>query len=339
MAAISIIRKLNQISNIQVYYIGSYKGVEKQLISDLNIPYYSIQTGKLRRYLSAKNITDLFRVFAGLIQSLIFMLQFRKKTLIFSTGGFVSVPVIFAAKITGKRVFIHEQTSKIGLANQMASKFADKIFVSFEKSLPFFSAHKTYFSGYPLREECYENQINPVEIEGHKLNGLTIPIIMVTGGGNGSKLINNFIKKNLFALKDKYLIVHQVGKIDIQEFRNFQDHNYLPIEFIHSEMIDLFKLAQVVISRAGAGTVSELIALRKKSILIPLKIAQRNEQFFNAKEAETKLRSIIIQEEALEGIDLVALLDGFQPNVSPPSVPEKNATLFLCKAIQKHFES
>lgn len=301
MPGLTIIKAVNKDSKYDIHYIGGIASIERELVKDYQLTYHPIHTGKLRRYLSLENLKDVARIFIGLLDAFKVLWKFDKKeTLVFSTGGFVCVPVVMAAKLQGKKVFIHEQTSRVGLANKICSYFATKIFISFEDSFKYFDETKTYFSGYPLRQECYTDEINPVKIRGRIINDSQKPIMFITGGGNGAQLINKLIEKNFSILIERYLIVHQTGKQFFQEFDNKLKHaDYHPVPFVGPEMIDLFKLATVTVSRSGAGTVCELIAVGKKSIYVPLKIAQKNEQFFNALEAHKKLGSIIIEEKEL----------------------------------------
>jgi UDP-N-acetylglucosamine--N-acetylmuramyl-(pentapeptide) pyrophosphoryl-undecaprenol N-acetylglucosamine transferase len=261
----------------------------------------------------------------------------RKKTLVFSTGGFVSVPVVLAAKLQRKKVFIHEQTSRVGLANKICSIFADRVFISFEDSFKFFDENKTYFSGYPLREECYNDEIRPVHIQGRLINESTKPILFITGGGNGSQLINKLIEKNLKYLTERYLVIHQTGKTYFNEYNKLKSEDYIPLAFVGQEMIDLFKLATVTISRSGAGTVCELIAVGKKSIYVPLKIAQKNEQFYNALEAHKKLGSLIIEEKELSDKSILAALDEIGMDNPMVKIQKQNGLQFLVEEIEKAF--
>jgi UDP-N-acetylglucosamine--N-acetylmuramyl-(pentapeptide) pyrophosphoryl-undecaprenol N-acetylglucosamine transferase len=338
MPALTIIKKINENKVFEIHYIGGINSIERELVRDYQLTYHPIQTGKLRRYLSVENIKDTMKVFIGLVDAFKVLWTFnRKNTLVFSTGGFVSVPVVIAAKLQGKKVFIHEQTSRVGLANKICSIFADKIFISFEDSFKYFNEHKTYFSGYPLREECYTEKINPVVIQGVSLNESPLPILFITGGGNGAQLINKLIKKNLEVLVTRYLIIHQVGKSHLAEFQLIKHKNYIPLAFVGPEMIDLFKLATITVSRSGAGTVCELLAVGKKSIYIPLKIAQKNEQFYNALEAHKKLGSIIIEEKELT--DESFLLALHELGVSNPmkKIQKLNGLDYLIREIHQSF--
>jgi UDP-N-acetylglucosamine--N-acetylmuramyl-(pentapeptide) pyrophosphoryl-undecaprenol N-acetylglucosamine transferase len=335
MPALTILKKINANHLYDVHYIGGINSIERELVRDYKLTYHPIHTGKLRRYLSVENFKDTMRVFLGLVDSFKILWSFkRKNTLLFSTGGFVSVPVVIAAKLQGKKVFIHEQTSRVGLANKICSFFADKVFISFEDSFKYFDESKTFFSGYPLREECYLDHIQPVIINGRTLNNETMPILFVTGGGNGAQLINKLIEKNFKELTEKYIIVHQVGKNFVHEYSHLKHPHYIPLPFVGPEMIDLFKLATVTVSRSGAGTVCELIAVGKKSLFIPLKIAQKNEQFFNALEAHKKLGSLIIEEKELTDETFLAALKEIGLNNSIKRLKIQNGLDYLIKEIE-----
>ncbi|MCO4792255.1 MAG: UDP-N-acetylglucosamine--N-acetylmuramyl-(pentapeptide) pyrophosphoryl-undecaprenol N-acetylglucosamine transferase [Bacteriovoracaceae bacterium] len=313
MPALTLIEELKN-KGYEIEYIGG-NGIESEIVPGKEIKYHLIHTGKLRRYFSFQNMIDLFKVGLGVIEA--FFILLRKSpmnTLVFSTGGFVSVPVVVAAWLTGKKIFIHEQTSRVGLANKIASKFADKIFISFEESFNYFPKNKTVYSGYPVRDSCHSDSIGKVLIDGKEVNNSDRPILFITGGGNGAKLLNEKIKENLAELSQKYLVIHQVGKQFIDEYEKLKSDYYIPVKFVGEEMIDLFKLSSVVLSRAGAGTVSELISLNKRSIFIPLKIAQKNEQYHNAMEAQKKIGSMVVEEEEFSSLKLSTLLDSFLSN-------------------------
>ncbi len=335
MPALTILKKINANQKYDIHYIGGIKSIERELVGDYQLTYHPIHTGKLRRYLSQENVKDILKVFLGLVDSFKILWKFKRKgTLVFSTGGFVSVPVVIAAKLQGKKVFIHEQTSRVGLANKICSLFANRVFISFEDSFKYFDEKKTFFSGYPLREECYSDKIGPVVINGRNLNNETRPILFITGGGNGAQLINKLIEKNFKELTSKYIVVHQAGKSFFKEYLNLKHPDYIVLPFVGTEMIDLFKLATVTISRAGAGTVCELIAIGKKSIFIPLRIAQKNEQFFNALEAHKKLGSLIIEENELTNESFLGALNEIGTTNSLKRAKTPNGLDYLIKEIE-----
>lgn len=309
MPALTLIEALKS-QGYEIEYVGG-NGIESEIVPARNISYHQISTGKLRRYLSFHNLLDMFKVGLGTIQAFFFLLSRPRSTLVFSTGGFVTVPVVIAAWLTGKKIYIHEQTARVGLANRIASKFADKVFISFDDSKSFFPESKTQFSGYPLRDQCYIDSIGEINILGVDVKSTDRPVLFITGGGNGAKILNEKIKENLDELSKKYLIVHQVGKQFMDEYSALKNDHYLPVAFVSGEMIDLYKKAEVIISRAGAGTVSELISLNKKSIFIPLKIAQKNEQYHNAMEAHEKIGSLVIEEDDFASLSLNEILEKF----------------------------
>jgi len=307
--ALTLINKLKHNNDTKIFYIGSYSGIERKLVGKINIEYKAILTGKLRRYLSFKNIVDIFKVLLATLQVMVYLIKKKNKnTLLFSTGGFVSVPPVIAASILRIPVYVHEQTSRIGLANMIASKFATKVFISFEETKRFLPPAKTIFSGYPVRDECYLENIIIDEIKGIKLKEVKKPILFVTGGGNGSDLVNRLLEKNLNILKQKFFIIHQAGIDHLAKYQKYEDSDYIAVDFVEN-IIDIFKLSRVVISRSGAGTVAEMIALGKPSIFIPLKIAQKNEQYHNAMAAQKILGSIVIEEDQLNNIDLLSEID------------------------------
>lgn len=338
MPALTLIKKINQNNEYDVHYFGGIQSIERELVKDYQLTYHPIHTGKLRRYLSVENLKDVFKIVLGFFEALFILFSFsRKNTLVFSVGGFVSVPVVFAAKLLGIKVFIHEQTSRVGLANKLCSTVSDKIFVSFQDSTKYFPSGKTIYSGYPVREECYSPEIASVIINGVTLNNITKPILFVTGGGNGSFLLNELIKNNFNELISEFAIVHQVGKNFIEEYSRVKHPDYFPEAFVGKEMIDLFKLATCTISRSGAGTVCELLAIGKKSIFIPLKIAQKNEQYFNALEAKKILGSIIILEDEINSEVFLRSIREIGKNNSIQKAIRKNSLDFLVREIQDSF--
>jgi UDP-N-acetylglucosamine--N-acetylmuramyl-(pentapeptide) pyrophosphoryl-undecaprenol N-acetylglucosamine transferase len=322
MPAITLIEELKKLEDYRVIYIGSSDNVESEIVPDKVDTYHPISTGKLRRYFSIQNFIDLFKISFGLLQSVFIMLKYSKKdTIVFGTGGFVSVAPIVAGWLTGKKCFIHEQTSRMGLANKICSKFSETVFVSFKQSLDYISPGKAKYSGYPIRPAFFSEP--DVLCEALKENLDQLPILFVTGGGNGSALINKLIRDQIDSLTQSFFIVHQVGKQFIDEYQPLKGPNYHPMAFIGHEIIDLFKRADIVLSRSGAGTVCELMAIKKRSIFIPLKIAQKNEQYHNAMEAHKLLGSLVVTEDELKNEDtsIVNILKSFQENSTAGTDP------------------
>ena len=337
--AMTLINKLRR--RYRVVYIGSIQGIERRLTKEVDIEYFPIPTGKLRRYLSLQNVLDVFCVLAGIIYSFFILIRLDRSTIVVSMGGFVSLPVIVAAYFQRKPILVHEQTSRVGLANRIASFFADKVYVSFEDSLKLFPEDKTIFSGYPVKGECYEESPNNDVICGVDLSSNDKPVIFVTGGGNGSALLNEKVKDELDVLQDRYTVFHQVGKSYFDEYKALETQTYRPFDFLGDGMIDLFKISDVVLSRAGAGTVCELLTLGKRSIFVPLKIAQKNEQLHNACQAQDILRSVVVEEDAFGQVSLISLLESFLAEdvegERDNPYRRQRGTDFLIKEIDGHY--
>lgn len=336
MVAITLIKYFrNRQPSIKIEYIGSHQGLEKILCLQNDVSYHEISTGKLRRYFSLENFLDVFKVLLGFLQCFfLFFTKLKKAEIVFSTGGFVSVAPCVVARVLGRKVYLHEQTSRLGLANKIISKFADKVFITFESSRVFLPKDKVIFSGYPLREDILSNSANFEVIKGVSLRDSRKPILFVTGGGNGAQVINELILKFKSELLDDYIIFHQVGSKFVTEYQKMESENYKVFDFIGEELISLIKAASVVISRAGAGSVCELMALNKKVVFIPLKIAQRNEQFHNAQEASKHIRVEIIEEDDLKGVFLPETLSALrEQEVSSPL--EKKNDQNPCEVIYK----
>ena len=307
--ALTLIDAIKKSSDINIYYVGGKRSVERELVRAQGLKYYAIQTGKLRRYFSIENMIDFFRFIIGIVQSLVILFKYKKReTLIFSTGGFVGLPLVIAAGILGFPVFIHEQTSRVGLANKIASYFAEKVFISFLESKKFFPEHKIIFSGYPLKDACFTPKDKGFIFENIKLAEIEKPILLITGGGNGSKLLNDFVTVQINSLTSKYFVIHQVGQKFIEEMKSLEINNYHPVAFA-DQIIEIMKHADLIISRAGAGTVMELMALQKTSVFVPLKIAQKNEQYHNAMEASKLVGSAVVKEDDLNKMSIDEMFD------------------------------
>ena len=280
----------------QVTYIGSYTGIEKQLIEDLGITYYGISSGKLRRYKSWKNLTDPFRVIAGYFQSRK-LIRKIKPNIVFSKGGFVSVPVVLAASHKHIPVIIHESDMTPGLANKIAMRGATKICCNFPETLKYLPKDKAVLTGSPIRHELLLGN----KPAGLKLCGFNTskPIILVVGGSTGAVKVNNAVRAILPDLLKKYQVVHLCGKGKTDASLNGID-GYIQFEYISDQMRDLFAISDIVISRAGANAICELLALRKPNILIPLPASQsRGDQLLNAASFEKSGYSYVLQEEEL----------------------------------------
>lgn len=328
LPALSLIKKIREtVPTAEIVCIGSYEGIESRLLSSFN--YTGISTGKLRRYFSLENMLDFFKVIYGVGQAYLKLFSFdRRDTVIISTGGFVTIPVVLAGWLQGKPILLHEQTTRAGLANRITSFFADRCLLTFKESLPFFPLEKSKFVGYPFREEVFQPAPN-ISIKGKLLGEIDRPILFLTGGGNGSKLLNDSLYELLPFLSQEFFIVHQCGHNFYKDLVKDETETYKVFDFVGDEMIALMKKSSVIISRSGAGTVCELVALGKPSIFIPLKIAQKNEQFHNAVAARDLLGSIVIEEEELTQNALLKAIEEIQRKPSLPLLKKNPIDLIL----------
>lgn len=292
---LALIPRLKEL-NFEIKYIGSAKGIEKEIITKEDIPYFEISSGKLRRYFDIKNFTDPFKVAKGVVDALK-ILSKEKPDIIFSKGGFVTVPVVMAASLKKIPVISHESDLTPGLANKIASPFCNKLCVTFPESLKYVKGNKGVLTGTPIREEL----LNGSRIKGNnfcnfKQNKM---VLMVIGGSLGSKIINENIRKILEKLLKNFNIIHICGKGNIDDSLKGVE-GYKQYEYLSEELPHLMAIADIVISRAGANTIFELLALKKLNILIPLSAnASRGDQVLNANSFEKSGYSKVIKEEEL----------------------------------------
>lgn len=280
----------------EIAYIGSYDGIEKKLVTDFDIPYTGIATGKFRRYLDVKNLTDPFRVVKGFGEARKFLKEY-KPDVVFSKGGFVSVPVVRAAASLGIPCIIHESDMTPGLANKLCIPAATKVCCNFPETLKMLPEGKAVLTGSPIREELTQGN----KLEGLNLCGFTAnkPVILVMGGSQGAANVNKAVRDALPRLLEDFQIVHLCGK-DKMDNLLLNTPGYKQFEYIKSELKDLFAMADIVISRAGANAICELLALKKPNILIPLPASSsRGDQLLNAKSFEAQGFSIVINEDDL----------------------------------------
>ncbi|MBQ1291679.1 MAG: undecaprenyldiphospho-muramoylpentapeptide beta-N-acetylglucosaminyltransferase [Lachnospiraceae bacterium] len=284
-----------QRAGYEVYYIGSIGGMEKKMIEDSGIPYLGIETGKLRRYFDPKNFSDPFRVIKGFGQARKFLKEYRPDV-IFSKGGYVAVPVVRAAHTLHIPCVIHESDVTPGLANKLCFSSADKVCCNFPETLEKLPADKAVLTGTPIREDLFTGSRE----EGLKLCGFTDdkPVLMVTGGSQGAASVNSAVRENLDALLKDFQIVHLCGKDKMDNLR-LTIPGYKQFEFVSDEMKHIFAMADVVISRAGAGAISELLALKKPNILVPLAHDSRGDQILNADSYRAQGYSMVVTDEEL----------------------------------------
>lgn len=286
-----------------IHYIGSYNGIEKKLIEQFGIPYHGIASGKLRRYFSLQNFTDPFRVLKGFGEARK-LIKALKPDVIFSKGGFVSVPVVIAGKQCHVPTIIHESDMTPGLANKLAIPSATKVCCNFPETLAHLPKDKAVLTGCPIRQELLSgNRETALKFCNFKSNK---PVILIIGGSLGSVVVNNAIRSILPELLERFQVVHLCGKGKVDESLSHLE-GYVQFEYIQDELKDLFTLADIVISRAGANAICEILALHKPNLLIPLSAnASRGDQILNARSFERQGYSIVLEEEELKDS---ALLD------------------------------
>lgn len=285
-----------QEAGYEIAYMGSYDGIEKKLIGDFDIPYTGISTGKFRRYFDPKNLSDPFRVLKGFAEARKYLKQF-KPDVVFSKGGFVSVPVVRAAASLGIPCIIHESDMTPGLANKLCIPVAAKVCCNFPETLKLLPENKAVLTGSPIRAELAKgNKIAGLDMCGFTANK---PVIMVVGGSLGAANVNSAVREALPELLKDFQVVHLCGKGKMDNLL-LNTSGYKQFEYIKAELKDLFAMADIVISRAGANAICELLALKKPNILIPLPAASsRGDQILNAKSFESQGFSIVISEDDL----------------------------------------
>ena len=292
MAMIPVLRE----AGYKISYIGSYDGIEKKLIEELDIPYYGISSGKLRRYFDVKNFTDPFRVLKGFHEAKKLMKQL-KPDIVFSKGGFVTVPVVIAAKKCKVPAIIHESDMTPGLANKLCIPSAVKVCCNFPETVKNLPQEKAVLTGTPIRKELLSGD----KEAGRRFCGFTSdkPVLMVIGGSLGAASVNNHIRSILPELLKEFQVVHLCGKDKTDESLTGTE-GYVQYEYIKNELADLFALSDIVISRAGANAICEISALHKPNLLIQLSAnASRGDQILNARSFERQGFSMVLEEEEI----------------------------------------
>ncbi|MFR5265930.1 undecaprenyldiphospho-muramoylpentapeptide beta-N-acetylglucosaminyltransferase [Clostridium sp.] len=292
---LALVPKLESLG-FEIKYIGSKKGIENDIIKKANIPFYSISSGKLRRYFDVKNFSDPFKVIKG-VGDAFRILSKEKPDIVFSKGGFVTVPVVIAASMKKIPVVAHESDFTPGLANKIAGRFCDKLCVTFPESLKYIEGNKGILTGTPIREELFNGR---AEIGRRFCNfKYDKETILIIGGSLGAKVINDTVRMDIERLLKEYNIIHLCGKNNLDDKLKNKE-GYIQLEYVSEELPDLMAYADLVISRAGANAIFELLALQKPHILIPLSAkASRGDQVLNAKSFKKSGYSVVIEEEEL----------------------------------------
>ncbi|MGI5990243.1 MAG: undecaprenyldiphospho-muramoylpentapeptide beta-N-acetylglucosaminyltransferase [Lachnospiraceae bacterium] len=289
-------------AGFSVSYIGSYNGIEKTLAESKGLPYYGISSGKFRRYASAKNFTDIFRVLHGISQARGLMKKI-KPDIVFSKGGFVSVPVVLAAASRGIPVVIHESDMTPGLANRIAMKKASKICCTFPETLGYLPADKAVLTGAPIREELLHGD----KAAGLKFAGFTDdkPMLLVVGGSTGAAKVNEAVWEILPELTQDFNVCHLTGKGKADKNLTGTP-GYAQFEYVSDEMKDLLAACSLVVSRAGSNAICEFLATRTPSVLIPLSAqASRGDQILNAKSFQKQGFCEVLDEDTMKPQDVL----------------------------------
>ena len=295
----------------EVSYIGSYNGIEKKLVEDFGVPYYGVSCGKLRRYFDLKNISDPIRVLKGIGEAKKILKQIDPDV-VFSKGGFVSVPVVRAAHSRKIPVILHESDMTPGLANKLSIPMAEKICCNFPETFQHLPKDKAVLTGSPIRTELLQGSRDAAL----SFTGLTgeKPVLMIIGGSLGAAAVNEAVRAALPELLKKYDVVHLCGKDKLDPSLDGTP-GYRQYEYIKKELADLFACADLVISRAGANAICELLALHKPHLLIPLSArASRGDQLLNAASFQKQGFSEVLMEEALSTETLLDSLADLESN-------------------------
>lgn len=292
LALIPILKK----NNWEIHYIGSKNGIEKDLIRNIDdVKYHAISTGKLRRKFSFRNITDVFRVLWGSIQS-VFKIASIRPNVVFSKGGFVSVPVIFGAWVNRVPSISHESDLTPGLANKLVQPFVYTIFTTFPETAKYIKSGKGKFLGPVIREHLKNGDKEIAK----RLLGITNdkPIILVMGGSLGSKKINDIVRDNLESLLKDYNIVHATGNDGYDDSISYK--GYYQFKYLKEELKDILQASDIVISRAGSNSIFEFLYYKIPMLLIPLPVGfSRGDQVDNAKSFASNGFAIMLEENSL----------------------------------------
>ena len=313
---LAIIPKLKE-AGYEIEYIGTADGIERKIIEEqnkikgLNIKYHIIASGKLRRYFDFNNFTDPFKVIKGLWQAYR-IIKTQKPNIVFSKGGFVAVPVVIGAYLNKIPVIAHESDITPGLANKISIPYCTIICVTFPESLKTLKQGKAVLTGTPIREEIF----NGSKIIGLKLCNFSVvkPVVLVMGGSLGSKIINKTVRNTLAGLLENYNVIHICGKGNLDSSLDSIDR-YRQFEYIDANLPHLMMVADIVVSRSGANSIFEFLALKKLNILIPLSSkSSRGDQILNARSFQKSGYSMVIQEEELSGELLLLKLKELNEN-------------------------
>jgi UDP-N-acetylglucosamine--N-acetylmuramyl-(pentapeptide) pyrophosphoryl-undecaprenol N-acetylglucosamine transferase len=290
--------------HVEFFWVGTVHGPEKELVNEYNIPFFTIISGKLRRYISFWNIVDIFKITLGFFQSL-FLLWQKKPDLLITVGGFVSVPLHFAAFALGIPAWVHQQDAQVGLANKLMSYTAVKITTALRDSQAAFPEDKTEWIGNPVRDLSVKNIHDSYPKFGIPEG---VPVILAMGGGTGSATINKLILEALPAWPRDWHVIHLVGRErprELQENATSVFPNYHVYQFLKGDIKDAYAIADIIIARAGFASITELAALGKAAILVPM---SDTHQEVNTKLLSENKAAIVLDERTDTGLKLARIV-------------------------------
>lgn len=289
----------------RIGYIGRKNSIEERLVKEAGLSFYPITAGRLHRDFNLENWISPWLNVKGTLQAAA-IIRREKPAVIFCKGGFVSVPVAVAGHMCHVPVVLHESDMTPGLANRLCMPFADKICVNFEETLKSVSPDKAVLTGTPIRKELTEGSAK----EGYTLTGLMPgkPVVLVMGGSSGAGALNDVIGRAAAELTKRYQIVHLCGRQQAEHCKPMP--GYFPLEYAGTELKHLYAMADLIVSRAGANALAEILLLRKPNILIPLpKAVSRGDQILNAASFEKKGYSLVLPQEKLTKETLLTALE------------------------------
>jgi len=300
----------------EIYFIGAkwaiegknVETLESKILKDQGVKFLPLVSGRIQRKFTFWTLPSIFKIPLSFIHAFSYLVKIRPNAIL-SFGGYVSVPVVAIGRALGIPVILHEQTAAIGRANNFASKFANKIALSREESLEYFPKDKYEITGNPVLKEI-------VAIESKK-SPSEHPVVFFTGGSRGAQVINDAVEKSLISLLSKYQIYHQTGELDSRKFeiirnklpRIFSSHYHIYSSISPNQMAEIYKKSDVIVGRAGANTVSEIMVIKRPAILVPLPISYLDEQTKNAEYAKKWGIAEIIPQNELTPTNLIGGLE------------------------------
>lgn len=294
-----------------VAYIGRENGMERGLVEQANLPYHPIAAGRLHRYFDPENLINPFRTIKGLAQA-VKILKREKPAAVFAKGGFVSVPVVIAAWIAGVPVVLHESDFSPGLANKMCIPFAKVICTNFEETLDYLPKKKAVYTGTPIRASLAAGS----RFEGYRLTGFTEdkPVLLIMGGSSGAGALNDVVREALSVLLERYQVLHLCGRGNADPELEGKT-GYFQMEYASEELPHLYAITDLMLSRAGANSLAEILMLKIPSILVPLPLGvSRGDQILNAGSFEKKGYSYHLPQEEMTAAKLIEIVDQVQTN-------------------------